>query len=87
MIEIERVKRERGRAIQVEQRIGGIQISWGRRGNQLVEISRVKPDARIYDPAQLEIPTKIYDAAHKQVFAIFFPKKTSQKPQTQLTLF
>ena len=92
-VEVMKVDRRNrnGMAVSVTQMIGNIRIEWGRGKNKKpIELSRGKPDARIYDPAQLEIPTEIYDAARKQVCAIFFPKKiakSKQKLQSQSTLF
>ena len=87
-----KVDRRNGIAVSVTQMIGNICIEWGRGKNRKpIELSRVKPGVRIYDPAQREISKKVYKDARRQVRAILFPKETKskQKPQsqTQPTLF
>lgn len=83
-----KVDRHNGIVVSVTQMIGNIRIEWRRGKDRKLVERRGKPDARVYDPAQLEIPPELYNVAVRQAYAILFPKpkqsKISISPQLSL---
>jgi len=78
---VKKVVRDHKKAIEVEIQAGNIAISfWFAKGK--LRYKKYKPDARVYDPAQLWVPPVLFRKACRQAIAIL---KEPHKTQTQTT--
>ncbi|HHE76541.1 MAG TPA: hypothetical protein ENL27_00965 [Candidatus Parcubacteria bacterium] len=83
-IEIEKVDKKEGR---VRVRVGNNILTFCKKGKRVELVSRINPDAQLFDPAHQYVSSEIFKKATLKAAAILFSNKVSNRAPEQLSLF
>jgi len=80
-VEVYRVNKVNG---VVEIKAGNVVLQFIRKGNKMKLYGKYKPEARVLDYAQLDVPKALFVQASRMAAGILFPKKSPRLQQTIL---